>query len=157
METIEHIFPDYFSSDARQKILENGAENNFIVYRVNKYGKDNTIAFLNYYEETIRGLKIIRANRRAKTLEKYSNDINYLSVSCYRDIEDIIYYYNVTLKKDYPQRILLKGHLSGTHGLSQLTSERIAEKKNSHVDWWLYKNAAPWVDFEEEDDERIIL
>ena len=33
-------------------------------------------------------------------------------------------------------------------GVSCLTSEW-KKKKGSHVDWWLYKDAAPWKYFEE--------
>lgn len=147
MSVITNVFPDYFSQDAIDKIFKNGKEENIEVYRVCKYGRDITIGFLNYYEEVIQGLKMVR-NRQA-TLEKYSKNIDSLSVSCYYLLDDIIYYYSVTLKDSYPERILLKGITSNVCGLSQRTSER-KEKNDSHVDWWLYKDVKPWTFFKEE-------
>ena len=39
------------------------------------------------------------------------------------------------------------------YGLAQKTSERKEEKKDSHVDWWLFKDATPWIDFNEVKNE----
>lgn len=147
MDKKVYIFPDYFSSSVVSKIINNGRENNYYVYRLAKYGKkDETIAFLNYYEEVIRGLKIVR--KKEAYLKECKNNMDRLSVSCYMDIEDINYYCGVTLKDHYPEKIILEGTAKGKHGLSQITSER-KEKNDSHVDWWLYKDATPWIDFKE--------
>lgn len=155
---MEKIFPDYFSHEAIILINKNGKDNQLKVYRVSKFGDDLTIAFLNYYDEVILGLKQIPEHRKQKKLEYYKNNIDSLSVSCYYDIEDIIYYFNVTLKESYPKRILLEGNLSSDYGLSQITKERKTEKTDSHVDWWLYKDATPWIDFKKvDDDERIVF
>lgn len=147
MSVVTNVFPDYFSQDAINGIFKNGKEENIEVYRVCKYGKDTTIGFLNYYEEVVQGLKTVR--NRQTTLEKYSKNIDSLSVSCYYLLDDIIYYYNITLKDSHPERILLKGITSSTCGLSQRTSERKV-KNDSHVDWWLYKDVKPWEFFKEE-------
>lgn len=147
MENELFIFPDYFSENSVKLILLHGRKENFHIYRVAKYGKDKTIAFLNYYEEVIRGLKTVR--NPEKYLEKCKNNIDQLSVSCYYDINDLTYYFEITLKDNYPERILLEGITNSKYGLIQKTSERKKEKKNSHVDWWLFKDATPWIDFNE--------
>lgn len=147
MENELFIFPDYFSENAVKIILSQGKRNNLHIYRVGKYGKDKTIAFLNYYEEVIRGLKTVR--NPVKYLEKCKNNIDQLSVSCYYDRKDLTYYFEVTLKDSYPERILLEGVTNPQYGLIQKTAERKKETRDSHVDWWLFKDATPWMDFKE--------
>ena len=39
------------------------------------------------------------------------------------------------------------GETNPTHGLVQRTRER-TKKRTSHVDWWLYKDASPYDEFE---------
>lgn len=140
-----NIFPDYFSEKAIDLILLNGKSSCIHVYRVGKYGKDKQTAFLNYYDEVIKGLKTVRNPERY--LEKCKNNIDMLSISCYHSIEDIKYYFEITLKDEYPERILLEGISDCKYGLTQKTSERKKKILNSHIDWWLYKNATPWVIF----------
>lgn len=95
------------------------------------------------------GYKIIRPKKRESTLERYTKDIDSLSVSCYYLHEDIEYYYNITLKETHPERILLKGKTDARYGLSQRSSERKPHVKDSHTDWWLFKDSAPWTVFKE--------
>lgn len=142
-----YVFPDYFAEKATAQILKNGKEEEISVYRVGKYGKDKTISFLNYYEEVILGLKTVM--KKESYLEKCKNNIDKLSVSCYYDIEDIRYYFEVTLKDAYPERILLFGVTDSQYGLAQKTSERKKDVKDSHVDWWIFKEATPWLAFNE--------
>lgn len=144
-----YVFPEYYKKEAIREILNNGQENLIDVYRVGKYGKDKTIAFLNYYEEVLLGYKIIRPKKRESTLERYTKDIDSLSVSCYYLYEDIEYYYNITLKESHPERILLKGKTDARYGLSQRSSERKPHVKDSHTDWWLFKDSTPWTVFKE--------
>ena len=48
-------------------------------------------------------------------------------------------------KKYQPAYLLAKRITKGICGVSCLTSEwKKKKKKGSHVDWWLYKDAAPW-------------
>lgn len=147
MGNILKIFPDYFSENAVKLILLNGQENNLHVYRVGKYGRDKKIAFLNYHDEVIRGLKTVKGQE--KYLEKCKNDIDRLSISCYHKKEDLAYYFEITLKDQYPERIILEGNTDFKYGLSQKTVERKKDVKDSHVDWWLYKDATPWDAFRE--------
>lgn len=145
MDSIK-IFPDYFSQEAIDQITFWGKMDNIHVYRVGKNGK-LADAFYNYYEEVILGLKKVR--NIESTLKKYQNDIDSLSVSCYHNINDIRYYYSITLKEDYPKRILLEGTTSPEYGLASKTKDRKPNKQDSHVDYWLYQNATPWETFKE--------
>jgi len=142
-----YIFPNYFSENAISQILIYGKQANMHVYRVGKYGKDKTTAFLNYYDEVICGLKTVR--KPEKYLEKCKNNIDKLSVSCYLEMKDISYYFEITLKDDYPERVLLEGTTNHKCGLAQKTSEREKERRDSHVDWWIFKDATPWIYFNE--------
>lgn len=137
-----YIFPNFFSENAIKQILLYGKQDTLHVYRVGKYGKDKATAFLNYYDEVVKGLKTVR--NPEKYLEKCKNNIDMLSISCYYNIEDIRYYFQITLKDDYPERILLEGFSDSKYGLTQKTSERKETVTNSHTDWWLYKDATPW-------------
>ena len=148
-EIKDKIFPDYFSDKAREQIIYWGKEEAIPVYRIGKYGKNDETAFLNYYEEVERGLKVVR--KKEQTMERYKGDINSLSVSCYEEESDIEEYYKVTLKESYPERILLFGTTGPQDGLSIRTKERKANCSDSHVDWWLYKDAEPWKYFKVEE------
>ena len=144
---IKSQFPEYFSAEALQKILLYGRAEEINVYRVGKYGHNDNKAFLNYYDEVLLGLKPIRKKEAA--LKKYRHSIGNLSISCYEDFDDIKDYYMLTLKDDYPKRILLRGKTSGECGLSCRTRSRDENCSNSHVDWWLYQDASPWQFFHE--------
>lgn len=142
-------FPDYFAETVQEQIAEAGKEENIAVFRVGKYGKNDRTAFLNYYDEVVEGLKVVR--NRDKYLERCKNDIDRLSISCYEKLEDIIDYFKVTLKESYPERILLKGETAISCGLSKRTRERKASCEDSHVDWWLYEGATPYEWFHQEE------
>ena len=148
-ETNEKIFAEYFSKKVLDGIAEWGKSEAIPVYRVGKYGKNDDTAFLNYYEEVERGLKVVR-NREA-CMDSYTKSIDSLSVSCYENKEDIEEYYKVTLKDIYPQRILLFGETIPQDGPSIRTKERKEKCKDSHVDWWLYRDAEPWKVFKVEE------
>ena len=141
-----YCFPEYFNNEAIKEIEYWGREKAIHVYRVDKYGNTKK-AFLNYYEEAIKGLKPVRDLKRS--LEKYSKNIDSLSVSCYYDKKDIDYYFSVTLKKSCPKRVLLEGYTMPVHGLSLVTGERKSSCLDSHTDWWLFKGSRPWEEFKE--------
>jgi len=146
MENVRH-FPAYITKDVIKEIYQWGKENDIDVYRVSKYGKDTTKAFLNYYEETVRGL-IVKKNKE-QYLKKCTENIDQLSVSCYSNKGDIVDYYLGLTYKVYPEAILLRGTTNSKHGLSSKTKERKPHKQDSHVDWWLYDKATPWDSFME--------
>lgn len=145
----EKCFPDYFAETAIAGISLWGKAENIPVFRVAKYGKKDRSAFLNYYDEVLEGLKVVR--KREKYLEKCREDIDRLSVSCYEKKEDIEEYYQITLKESYPERILLKGTTAMSCGLSSRTRERKETCTDSHVDWWLYEDVAPYEWFRQEE------
>lgn len=147
------IFPDYFSDGAIEKIKLWGNEDEIKVYRVSKHG-DIKLAFLNSYEEIVEGLIKVRESDKEKRLKKCQVNIDSLSVSCYYQYKDIEYYYDVTLKDDYPERKLLEGKTVCSCGLSQITDIRKNRVKDSHVDWWLYCGATPWMAFSEVNDNE---
>lgn len=140
------ILPDYFSEQAINTIKCWSVKLPFYVYRIGKYG-DKKTAFYNYYDEVIHGLKVVR--KKESNLKRYQKDIDALSVSCYYDKKDIIYYYSVTLKESYPNKILLYGYTCSNYGLSSLTKWRKQNKRDSHIDWWLYYNVTPCDVFKE--------
>lgn len=148
-ETKEKIFPDYFSDNAREKIAFWGKEESIPVYRVGKYGKNDATAFLNYYEEVERGLKVVR--NKEQSMRRYREDFDSLSVSCYEEKSDIEDYYKITLKENYPERILLFGSTNPQDGMCHRTKERKKNHTDSHVDWWLYRDAEPWRYFKVEE------
>lgn len=152
-----YVFPDYYTPKSIAEIEQYGKENNYEVYRAGKYGKDKFSDFLNYYDEVIAGLKKVR--NPEKYLEKCSNNIDNLSLSCYLDYEEIKYYCDITLKETFPDCIIYKGCTLSVYGLSQITRERKPQKEGSHVDWWLFKDINPANAFEEVliNNERNIL
>lgn len=141
------IFPDYYTDKVCSEIQKHGRDEEILVYRVGKYGKNDTTAFLNYYDEVMLGLKTVR--NKEQFLEKCKNSIDQLSVSCYEDMNDILDYYKITLKDTHPKRILLRGVTMRECGMCGRTRERKEKCTDSHVDWWLYRDTAPYKYFEE--------
>ena len=141
------IFPDYYTDKARSEIQKHGQKEAIPVYRVGKYGKNDYTAFLNYYDEVISGLKVVR--NKEQFLEKCRDSIDRLSVSCYENLEDILDYYKITLKETHPSRVLLQGATVPECGVSVRTKERKEKCTDSHVDWWLYRDVTPYSYFKE--------
>lgn len=141
------IFPDYYTDKARSEIQKHGQKEAIPVYRVGKYGKNDYTAFLNYYDEVISGLKVVR--NKEQFLEKCRDSIDQLSVSCYENLEDILDYYKITLKETHPSRVLLQGATVSECGVSVRTKERKEKCTDSHVDWWLYRDVTPYSYFKE--------
>lgn len=146
----EKCFPNYFSASAISEINKWGRDEAHLVYRIGKYGNNDETAFLNYYDEVVMGLKPCR-NKEA-TLAKYKKSIDSLSISCYYDVNDIVeYYFSVTLKRNYPNKIVLKGKTIGEYGVSSITRKRKNSCDTSHIDWCLYEKSTPWEVFKEEE------
>ncbi len=144
----QKFFPDYFEESTQINIRKWGTNEEIPVYRAGKYGENDSTAFLNYYDEALRGLKPIRGNLE-QYLEKCRKNMDSLSISCYEEKSDIEEYYKVTLKETNPERILLYGSTVPDCGLSSRTKERKESCTNSHVDWWLFEGSQPWNYFRE--------
>lgn len=50
--------------------------------------------------------------------------------------------------RHHPKVFIAKGEMEGTCGPCQLTAER-EERKDTHVDWWIYEGTKPQAYFRE--------
>ena len=106
------------------------------VYRACKSGKCDRKSFLPTYEEN--GFAVDDG-----TDEK---DLGQYSLSTYEKPTHIKRFAGVMYDIKEPCRIAT-GITNPIHGVVQRTRER-KKCKSSHVDWWLYKDATPYREFE---------
>lgn len=130
---IEKIFPDYFE---RFELPEGAREESIRVYRACRSGKCDKDSFLPSFEE--RG-GIFDASVDEKDPGQYS-------LSTYEKPTHIKRYASIMSDMKVPYQIAI-GETNPRHGVVQRTRERI-KTKSSHVDWWLYKDARPYEEFE---------
>ena len=130
---IEQVFPDYFS---RFKMPEGAKEESITVYRACKSGKCDRESFLPSYEEN--GYKL-------PPMADPSDPGQY-SLSTFENPKDMRRFAFSTSDIRPPYSIAI-GNTHPRHGLVQRTRER-TKRKTSHVDWWLYKDARPYEEFE---------
>lgn len=135
-------YPDCFPDNFEEKILPKDAKfENKRVYRVIKNGIINKDSFISTFEEEQRGLR----PRSKKGLDLL--DPGYYSTSCQMEYSDADYLLNIFMRHN-PKVFIAEGVTEMTCGPCQLTSER--DKRNdSHVDWWIYKEAEPQKYFKE--------
>ncbi len=132
-------FPDCFPEGFRDKLLTLGAkEQQLKVYRICKQGIIDEEAFVGTMEESLR-----KGKRR-----KFRNpdDVGNYSTSCHINISDSRKVLQHALRNP-PEAIIAEGTIQPEKGLSQITSERNPEQRDSHVDWWIYADAHPHLDF----------
>lgn len=133
IEEIQKIFPDYFSRFQ----LPEGAKEEFIkVYRVCRSRKCDRSSFIPSYEE----------NNYHLTPLADENDPGQYSLSAFEKPKDVKRFASVMAGMEEPYPVAV-GETNPRHGLVQRTKERTG-KKTSHVDWWLYKDARPYEEFE---------
>lgn len=129
-------FPDYFCNFELPEDLDN---EEFVVYRACVTGRADKGSFLNSYEE---------ANMVAP--ENKIHDPSTYSLSVYRKPKEIARFVTNDRRAKYPFTIAT-GLTSPVHGVHRQTQYRMSKsgkkRKTSHVDWWLYIGAQPWVDF----------
>lgn len=143
-EKIRKIFPDYFS---KFTLPEAATEQEISVYRACPTRKIEKASFLNTYEEN--GFQV-PVGLAADNPQVYC-------MSTYYQLKDVKRFV-VADSKYQPPFLLAKGHTTKQDGLSCKTSDWKAYK-GSHVDWWLYVDAEPWLAFEEatyEQEQRSI-
>lgn len=63
------------------------------------------------------------------------------STSCNMEYSEAEYMLKVFMRH-YPRPFIAEGVTEATCGPNQLTSER-EERDDTHVDWWIYKDANP--------------
>ncbi len=135
-------YPECFPDNFEKEILPKEAKHeNKLVYRIIKYGKIDRDGFISSYEEVLRGLK--PAPKKGIDLA----DPGEYSTSCNIEYAEAEYMLNVFMRH-YPRPFIAKGVTEATCGPCQLTSER-EERDDTHVDWWIYKDANPQEYFEE--------
>lgn len=134
---LERIFPDYFE---RFELPEGARLESIKVYRACKSGKCDRKSFLPTYEE----------NGFAVDDGADETDPGQYSLSTYEKPTHVKRFAGVMYDIKEPCRIAA-GLTNPIHGLVQRTRER-KRCKSSHVDWWLYKGATPYVEFEIIDD-----
>lgn len=130
---IEKIFPDYFT---RFELPAGAREERIKVYRACRSGKCDSASFLPSFEE--RGFIL---NPLADP-----TDPGQYSLSTYEKPTHIKRFAGVMSDMYVPYRIAV-GITNPKHGLVQRTRER-KKKSGSHVDWWLYRDATPYDEFE---------
>ncbi len=130
---IEKIFPDYFE---RFSLPEGAHEEKIKVYRACRSGKCDKLSFLPTFEE--KGFRTLTSENEL--------DPGEYSLSTFEKPNHIKRWADMTSDMQVPYKIAI-GYTNPVHGVVQRTSERKA-KSRSHVDWWLYKDAEPYREFE---------
>lgn len=133
LRRIEKIFPDYF----QRFELPDGAREEYIkVYRACRSGKCDKESFLPSFEES--GFVL---NPLADI-----TDPGLYSLSTFEKPTDVKRFAGAMSDMKVPYQIAI-GDTNPRHGVVQRTRER-TKKRTSHVDWWLYKDASPYEEFE---------
>ncbi|MBO5468968.1 MAG: hypothetical protein J6A03_04350 [Lachnospiraceae bacterium] len=135
-DRIERIFPDYFNQYNIPP--ENAREESLEAYRACKTNRLERESFLPSYEEN--GCQFIE--------EGEEEDPSTFSLSVYEKPRDVRRFaiVNSTIRPPYK---IAKGRTYPVHGVVLRTREyKQGYKKSSHIDWWLYKDAEPYRDFE---------
>lgn len=140
-------YPDIFPKNFESDILPKEAKKfNRTVYRVMKSGVINRNEFISTFEEIQR--KIIPPKKKIDL-----NDPSLYSTSCSEDRGDIEFVLKLMMKHN-PRPIIVIGETDGECGPSQLTKERVLGKNDSHVDWWIFKDALPHNFFRKVDENE---
>ena len=135
---IKKIFPEYFQNF---KMPQWAREQSLEVYRACATGKVDEKSFLNSYEEN--GFKVSNP-------DKINNASEY-SLSTYTKFKDVKRFMTMDSRYGVPF-VIAKGTTNPLHGICLETKEwqrNLGERtKTSHVDWWLYKDAKPYLEFQ---------
>ena len=135
--SVEKAFPAYFKKFelpvwARPQKLS--------VYRACATGKVEKDSFINTYEEN--GFCVLPGADES--------DPSQYSLSTYMKYKDVKRFMKLTSKYCVPF-VIAEGRTNPAYGICLETKEwkqHLGEKtKSSHVDYWLYENATPWLDF----------
>ena len=138
------IFPDNFESDILPKDAKALDRK---VFRIMKQGKIDRDGFLSTFEE----IKLGKMPMPKRGID--INDPGTYSTSCYENYNELQYILKLVMKH-HPRPIIVGGVTKGDCGLSQLTRERVLEKVDSLVDWWIFKNALPHNFFRKVDENE---
>ena len=153
------LFPSDYPIDLYDRIVEDGAgENKFDVYRVSDVGTNNRDAFLCTYQTKMRSSIL---NNRDAYIYNYNIETNYdigfFSTSCFDEQKAAAKILKLIEKRvDSPK--MLYGTIVPEHGLSMRTSESKSNRKSRkhHIDWWIYKDVDPSINFCELEVEQNV-
>lgn len=134
VDKMQKRFPAYFSNF---RIPSEAVEQEIAVYRACPTRRIEKASFLNSYEE----------NNFRIPPDSLVCDPQQYSLSTYMKLKDIRRFVVID-SKFQPPFLLAKGHTTKEDGLSCITS-KWKPTRGSHVDWWLYIGAEPWLAFEE--------
>ncbi|MEG1878039.1 MAG: hypothetical protein RR211_00245 [Pseudoflavonifractor sp.] len=131
-------FPAYFIN-FDYELPKEASQQSITVYRACKTGKVEQNSFIPSYEED--GCMISDEHRK---------DPSYYSLSTYEKPRDVRRFVVIDSKYQ-PPYALSKGVTDPSCGPSAETRKwkNGCNKKSSHVDWWLYRDATPWTYFKE--------
>lgn len=133
IKEIKKIFPDYFE---RFDLPDGAKEESIKVYRACRSGKCDPDSFLPSFEQ----------NGFALNPLVDAADPGQYSLSTFEKPTDVKRFAGTMSDMKVPYQIAI-GETNPRHGLVQRTRER-TKKRTSHVDWWLYKDASPYEEFE---------
>lgn len=136
---IKKVFPAYFENFELPAVA---IEQEISVYRACPTRKIEKPSFLNTYEEN--GFNV--------PVGKNINDPQVYCLSTAVNLRDVKRFVVVD-SRFQPPFLLAKGHTTKYDGLSCLSKDW-KKASNSHVDWWLYEDAEPWLAFEETSYEK---
>lgn len=140
-------YPDCFPVNIEQLIIEDGAgENEFIYYRVCDNEDINRDAFKGTYEVALDKIGSVH-NRDVYLGDEKTIDIGEYATSGFEKVKDAKNILKCK-KKHHDGPIIIVGSTIPSCGLSMRTKDsKTRKKKNSHIDWWIYKEAHPEIYF----------
>lgn len=130
---IEKRFPAYFENFS---LPECAVEQEIEVYRACPTRRIERASFLNSFEEN---------NFMISVDGDPSDPQEYCLSTCYR-LRDIRRFVAIDSRFS-PPFTLAKGTTHPSCGVSCFSKAWQPRRKNSHVDWWLYEGAEPWIHF----------
>lgn len=133
-QQIKKVFPSYFENF---QLPSSAKEQEIVVFRACRTHKIERESFLDSFEEN--GFTI--------PPDCDISDPQQYSLSTYFRLKDVKRFVIIDSKYN-PPFLLAKGHTTITDGVS-CKSQDWKKCKSSHVDWWLYVGAKPWLAFEE--------
>lgn len=145
IERKKRLFPSYFAN-FNYDIPVAATQQEITVYRACPTRKVERDSFLNSFEEN--GC-VLREEWRIDDPQIYS-------LSAYENPKHLRRFVVVSPKYD-PPYTLAKGHTTIDEGLSCRTKEWKPGYRGSHVDWWLFNGAQPWLAFCEVNYEQEII
>ena len=140
-ELAKKVFPKYFENFT---MPETAKEQEIEVYRACPTRKIEKASFLNTYEELERN---IPPDKRADDPQVYCLSTNLSAKGLKRFV--------ISTSKYQPPFLLAKGYTTKKDGLScksntwKTYKSIAAARRDTHVDWWLYEGAEPWLAFKE--------